>query len=61
MLWSRILTGRRQTLWVSISMAEEFNLGLSEQIKLAFGSALKPGPLDYARDEPSTCLSLAAS
>ena len=42
-------------------MAEEFNLGLPEQIKLAFGLALNPGPLDYAWDEPSTCLSLAAS
>ena len=60
-LWLRIPTGRRQTVWVSISMAEKFNLELPEQIKLAFGLALKPGPLDYAWDAPSTCLSLAAS
>ena len=60
-LWLRILTGRGQAVLVSISMAEEFNVGLPEQIKLVFGLALKPRPLDYSWDAPSTCLSLAAS
>ena len=56
-----MLTGGRQTVWVSISMAEELNWGLPEQIKLALGLALKAGPLDNTRNAPSTRLSLAAS